>query len=302
MKIALTGASGFLGVHIARQLTQDGDEVVGLLRDSSRRDHVEPWLSSTILGDLSDKDACRSLLEGVDCLVHNAVDWKTLRSGDMQAHHQVNLVRPIEVITDAAELGIPIIFISSVATHHHMLEQWNGQIDATHPTRPGGFYGASKAAIEAHLWALHDMHGHPFTILRPAAIYGIDPVISRSIGYPILRDVADGKPYRRPGGGKFVHVEDVAETVARSAHKNHSGGHIYHLAECYARWCDWAACCCEITGRSVEIDHGSPTAPKNMFDTSDLEQDLGFTWTRGWEGIESHLRSLHAMMAQDAQS
>lgn len=301
MKIALTGASGFLGMHIAKRLSERGDQVVGMLRSTSQRDHVAPWLTETITGDLSDTEACTALLEGADCFVHNAVDWKTLRSGDLQAHHQINLVRPIEMITAAFEQKIPVIFVSSVATHHHMHDHWGGTIDALHPTRPGGFYGASKAAIEAHLWALHAMHGQPFTVLRPAAIYGIDPVLSRSIGYPILRDVMAGKPYTRAGGGKFVHVEDVAETVARAAHSEHGDGRIYHLAECYARWCDWAACCCEITGCQVEIDDSSPTAPKNMFDTSDLARDLDLPWTRGWDGIEAHLRTLHALMQEANQ-
>lgn len=296
MKIALTGASGFLGCTIARQFAEEGDEVRGLLRPTSRRDHVEHLLSDVVQGSMNDVQACHSLLADSDVLVHNAVDWRMLREGDHQGHLQTNLVRPIELLREAGSRGMKIVFVSSVAVHHDMLEQWNGLIDASHPTRPAGLYGAAKASIESHLWALHAMSNTSFAIIRPAAIYGIDPSIERSIGHPILRDVAAGKPYTRAGGGKFVHVDDVAQSIVRSAKQNTTDGQVYHLADCYARWSDWAHLCCEITGVTVEIDDSSPTAPHNMFDTSALEQNLEISLTRGIAGIKTYLQELHQAM------
>ena len=103
------------------------------------------------------------------------------------------------------------IYMSSIAVHHHMHDKWQGTIDEAHPTRPGSLYGACKAAIEAHLWAANASHGQQFSAIRPCAVYGIDPSIKRSIGWPIIETVKHGKPYERTGGGKFVHVDDVAD-------------------------------------------------------------------------------------------
>ncbi len=297
MRIAMTGCSGFIGSVAAAHLAQAGHQVTGLMRSSSRRDHVAPYLDRCIEGSMSDRDAFEPLLDGADVLVHGAVDWRTLRDGDFADHLDANLVAGIELLNAAAERGQRIVLLSSVAVHHAMSDRWNGQVDDEHPLRPGTMYGALKASLEDHLWALHASKGTSFVSLRPSAVYGIDPSLDRSIGAPILKSIAQGTPYTRTGGGKFVHVDDVAASIVAALDRPAGQPGIYHLADCYARWAEWASMACDILGTSVDIDDSSPTAPKNMFTHDALEAELGIKLERGHDGIRTHLQQLQQRMA-----
>ena len=300
MRIALTGASGFIGAAICRRLHQDGHLVQGLVRESSLRDHVDPFMDRAVVGTHDSKKAMAELLEGADALVHNSVDWKVLKNDSFDKHLQTNLVASLQLFESAADAGIPIVFISSVAVHHHMSDRWNGQVDDLHPTRPGNYYGALKASLEAHLWALHTSKGLTFTALRPAAVYGLDPRIKRSIGFPLLRDVANKQSYQRAGGGKFIHVDDVAACTAAALLRPRPSAGIYHLADCYARWADWGLMAAKLLGVEAAVDLDSPTSSKNTFTKDALMDELGVSLDRGHEGIWMHLETLmNAMKDQD---
>ena len=190
--------------------------------------------------------------------------------------------------------------MSSIAVHHHMHDRWNGVIDESHPSRPGSFYGAMKVAVEAHMWATHTERGQSITAIRPCAVYGVDPKLERSIGWPIIESLRRGEPYSRKGGGKYVHVEDVAAATVACIDNPRASPKVYNLVDCYARWCDWATMAAEILGIDAEIDTSSPSAPKNTFDTTDVTNDLGVAMNRGHEGIRTHLAELATISSSEA--
>ncbi len=290
----MTGGSGFIGAATIRLLASQGHRVRALVRPTSRREHIEHAVDTFVEGSLQDRNAHARLLEDADGLVHNAVNWNLIQRGEMAEHLDVNLNASVELFDRAAKLEIPVVFVSSVAVHAAMLPAWNGRIDHAHPTRPGSYYGACKAAIEAHLWALAATRGLRFTVIRPAAVYGIDPSLMRSIGAPIIKQIRDGEPFTRAGGGKFVHVDDVAAAMAAPFSRDVPPTGIYHLADCYARWSDWATLACEVIGTAIDIDFSSPPQPQNMFETESLARDLGVTLDRGHAGIRTHLEDLAA--------
>ena len=302
MNIAITGGSGFIGSVTIRLLAEQGHRVRALVRPPSRRDHIASTVDSFIDGSAEDRVSHGRLLEGADGLIHNAVNWNLIQDGHMAEHLDTNLIASIELFDRAAKMELPVVFVSSVAVHNSMLPAWNGRIDHAHPTRPGRYYGACKAAIEAHLWALAASHNLRFTVIRPAAVYGIDPNLTRSIGATILEQVRRGSAFTRPGGGKFVHVDDVAAAIAAPFSRDVPTASIYHLADCYARWSDWAAMACELLNTQVDIDSSSPSQPQNMFETDSLAEDLGVTLDRGHEGIRSHLEDLATRLQSQSAS
>ncbi len=291
MQVALTGVSGFIGSAIARHLHGAGHSVIGLVRPGSRRDHLEPWVARLEVGDQADPGARARLLEGADSIVHNSFDWEPLRRDppDLRAHLLSNLMGAIEFLEAGG--GRPFVYMSSVAVHHAISDRWQGLIDEDHPLRPASAYGACKAAVEAHLWAAHHGRGWHCCALRPAAVYGIDPRRERSIGWTILDAVLAGRPYTRPGGGKFVHVDDVAAATVAALSNPAAAGRAIDLADCYARWSDLARMACELAGVEVEVDESSPPAPRNQF-SKDAARELGVRLDRGHEGIREHLREL----------
>jgi dihydroflavonol-4-reductase len=294
MRVALTGVSGFIGSAVARHLRRAGHTVAGLVRPTGRRDHVEAYVNRFVVGDQADPGVWPQLLEGADCLVHNSVDWAPLRSGDMEGHLTSNLAGSLRLLWASAPRQF--IFMSTIAVQHDIRPRWAGVIDEDHPLRPMGAYGAYKAAVEAHLWDEHYRNRRHTAALRPCGVYGIDPKLERSIGYTIIDDLRQGKPFRRAGGGKFVHVESVAHAVCAIVGNPEAAGRPYNLADCYARWSDWAAMAAELMGIDADIDSSSPSSSKNVF-SKDAARSLGVNLDRGHEGIREHLRELIAAMS-----
>lgn len=291
MRIALTGVSGFIGSVTARHLTEAGHRVTALVRETSRRDHVEPYVDRFVVGDHADESCWPELLDGADCVVHNSADWRSIRSGetDFGEHLQSNVVGSLGLLKASAPRQF--VFVSTIAVHHDMRPRWGGRIDEDHPTRPGSDYGAYKAAVEAHLWAEHFSKGRHTSAVRPCAVYGLDPDLGRSIGFPIVKKVRAGQRVERQGGGKFVHVDDVAGAIAAIVGNPAASGHVYNLADCYARWGDFAVWAAEILGSDPDADLSSPPEPKNTF-TKDAVQSLGVRMDRGHGGLRTHLREL----------
>ncbi|MHC4789668.1 MAG: NAD-dependent epimerase/dehydratase family protein [Planctomycetota bacterium] len=297
MHVALTGVSGFIGSAIARHLRRTGHSVTGLVRATSPRDHVEPYVDRFVVADQADPAGWGQLLERAECVIHNSLDWRPLRErSDLQAHLSGNLAGSIGLLEAAAPRQF--VFISTIAVHHDILPRWGGRIEEDHPLRPASLYGAYKAAVEAHLWAAHFSRGQHTCAVRPCGVYGIDPRLQRSIGYTIVNEVRAGGPFRRPGGGKFVHVEDVAAAVTATVGNPSAAGRAYNLADCYARWADWAQAAADLLGLGVQIDMSSPAAPTNVF-AKDAARTLGVELDRGHEGIRQHLRELITAMDEN---
>lgn len=299
MRVALTGCSGFIGSAIARALYAQGHAVTGLVRPTSRRDHVAPFIDRFVEGDHADHHCWPELLRGADAIVHNSFDWDALKSGDTNRHLERNLLASIHLLHASAPRQF--IFVSSIAVHHDMRPRWNGQVDEDHPLRPASLYGACKAAVEDHLWAAHFGDGRCVCALRPCAVYGIDPRLERSIGYPIIRQIREHRRFTRPGGGKFVHVEDVAAAAVAAVGNPAAAGKIYNLADCYARWADMAKMIADQLGIPAEIDFSSPPQPKNQF-TKDAARSLGVMLDRGHEGIRAYLATLLKLVAAHESS
>jgi nucleoside-diphosphate-sugar epimerase len=72
MKVALTGATGFIGSHVLTELSEHGHEVTALIRDDAQADQVKARGGTPIVIDLYDRPAVASLLSGMDAAIHTA--------------------------------------------------------------------------------------------------------------------------------------------------------------------------------------------------------------------------------------
>jgi nucleoside-diphosphate-sugar epimerase len=295
MRIAITGVSGFIGSCLVRGLKASGHSVTGLVRATSRREHIEGFVDRFVVGEHDDEACWPALLEGADCVVHNSVDWvgRTDPPADLERHLRSNLCGSIKLLH--ASSPRQFVFISSIAVHHDMRARWNGLIDEDHPLRPKSVYGAYKAAVEAYLCAEHLDTGRHTCAIRPCGVYGVDPDLARSHGYDELRALARGEAVRTPGGGKWVHVDDVVALVAAVIGNPAASGRPFNMVDCYARYADWAALAAEVLGVKGTIDFSSPAKPKNEF-SKEAAASLGVTLDRGMEGIREHLHELAGAM------
>ena len=116
MRVLLTGASGFLGSHIAEQLDQQGAEVSALVRPTSDTRFLEGLERVTLVtGTMSDKDSLLAATEGVDGIIHAAAVLKARALADFRESN----ARGTANLLEAARRNSPdlerFVLVSSLA-------------------------------------------------------------------------------------------------------------------------------------------------------------------------------------------
>jgi dihydroflavonol-4-reductase len=116
MNVFVTGATGFVGHHVAKALAAEGADLRLLTRKSSNLANLEGIPGETVVGDLSDPSSLRSALQGCDAVVHVAADYR-LWIPDPAAMYRANVDGTRELLRMAREAQVKrFVYTSSVAT------------------------------------------------------------------------------------------------------------------------------------------------------------------------------------------
>jgi dihydroflavonol-4-reductase len=116
VRVFITGATGFVGGHVARQYAAEGASLRLLTRQTSRLDSLTGIEAEMVRGDLREPEKLRSALSGCDALVHVAADYR-LWVRDPEQMYAANVDGTRELLKLAREVGIQrVVYTSSVAT------------------------------------------------------------------------------------------------------------------------------------------------------------------------------------------
>jgi dihydroflavonol-4-reductase len=116
VRVFITGATGFVGGHVARQYAAEGACLRLLTRQTSRLDSLTGIDAEMVKGDLREPEKLRSALTGCDALVHVAADYR-LWVRDPEQMYAANVDGTRELLKLAREVGIQrVVYTSSVAT------------------------------------------------------------------------------------------------------------------------------------------------------------------------------------------
>ena len=116
MRVFITGATGFVGAHVARKYAAEGASLRLLTRKTSRLEALAGLNAETVVGDLREPSSLRSALEGCDALVHVAADYR-LWVRDPQEMYAANVDGTRELLKMAREAEVQrVVYTSSVAT------------------------------------------------------------------------------------------------------------------------------------------------------------------------------------------
>src|SRR5271156_850831 len=116
MKVFVTGATGFVGSHVARELAGRGADLRLLVRKTSRIDNLEGITGETVIGDLRQSESLLAAVSGCDAVMHVAADYR-LWVRDPQAMYAANVEGTRDLLRLAREQGVPrFVYPSSVAT------------------------------------------------------------------------------------------------------------------------------------------------------------------------------------------
>jgi dihydroflavonol-4-reductase len=212
MKVFLTGATGFVGHHVARALAAEGAELRLLVRKSSNLANLEGIAGETHVGDLSEPDSLRPALAGCDAVVHVAADYR-LWIPDPKAMYRANVDGTRELLRMAREAGVPrVVYTSSVATMHFRTDGIVINEDTPVSLKDMvGHYKRSKFLAEREA-VLAAEGGQQVVILNPTSPIGTNDAKPTPTGR-IFVDFLNGKfPAYMDTGLNLVDVSEVART------------------------------------------------------------------------------------------
>ncbi|MBI4334974.1 MAG: NAD(P)-dependent oxidoreductase [Chloroflexi bacterium] len=226
--ILITGAGGFVGSNLARNLAEKGERVVALTRRPMRvPSFLAPFWNNQVKeahADILDLPGLLGVMKAhsVDSIIHCAV--MTIREGPLYQALKTNLEGTMNVLEAARALDIPrVTFISSATVYYGVKTTQPYHEDSYVSATSNNFVGANKIAEEQICFQYAKEYGIAVSVVRPPRIYGRPSPPEQSLpGHLSIESlVQDALAHRRVnsniyGGARadFTHVKDVAKGIA----------------------------------------------------------------------------------------
>lgn len=214
MKILLTGITGFLGTHLARELLRTNTyELVGTYRNKEKAVSFEKQGIEMRKADLLKPNTLKNITKDIDVVVHLAALMRFHDSWERLYAH--NVIPTQTIVQDALDHNITHFIYGSSTEAIGPVATIPGDEDS--PFRPTYDYGRTKQ--HAELWLRQKQHttNLPLTILRPTGIYGPG---DRYVTLSTVRAVAHKKLRFLPGKGDtyihFTYVDDITQGIRRT--------------------------------------------------------------------------------------
>jgi len=167
-RVLVTGASGFLGSHVAEQLAASGHQVVCLVRKSSNVKFLQTLEGVELAyGAVEDRDSIKAAMLGANAVIHSA---GAVKARTPEEFHAINVAGTENALAAAREVAPDIerfVFVSSLTVVGPSLDGKPVSRDSRNPVT---HYGRSKLAAEDAVVAQKD--NLPVVVLRPPMIYG----------------------------------------------------------------------------------------------------------------------------------
>ena len=241
LQAVVIGGSGFIGSHVADQLSEAGHSVCLYDRVDS------PWRrtdQSMVIGELADYGSLADAISGAD-VVYNFAALADLDEAMNQPVEvtEVNILGNVKVLECCRQEGVGrFVFASTVYVN----------------SREGGFYRCSKQAAEEYVQEYQRAYGLDFTILRYGSLYGPRAADTNFLKRLLSRALLDGA-VRYDGSPEaireYIHVEDAARasvTILADGFRNRT---IVITGLESIRMSDLLEMCAEILGLSTGVEY-----------------------------------------------
>lgn len=229
MKVCITGANGFVGSNLCKTLLQQGDEVAGLVRQTSNLQFIQSLPEVRIyFGDVTNRKSLIPAFENCNVVYHVAAltsDW-----GPWENFKVININGVKSVMEAAIACKVKrVVHISSVSVYgfpgaSHMVESdsW--------VSRPDDPYITSKQKGEKVALS-YSGDQLEVVVIRPAGIYGPN---DRTTSLKLLPEIEKRKfPYI--DGGKYLmgplYVDNLIQAILLAGRKPGVAGQAYHIAD-----------------------------------------------------------------------
>ena len=235
----VTGGAGFIGSHIAEELTRRG-HVVRVLDNflTGKRENFEPFRDKIELfeGDIRDLDACRRAVQGMDYVLHQAA-LPSVQSSvqDPFLTNAINVDGTFNILWAAAEAKVQrLVFASSTSVYGDDPQRSKKEDTVGNPLSP---YALSKWIGERSCQLFTRIYGLPTVCLRYFNVFGPrqDPLSQYAAVIPIfITKILNGEPPVIYGDGEqtrdFVFVSNIVAANLLAAEAKDVSGEVFNIA------------------------------------------------------------------------
>lgn len=235
-KIAVTGATGFIGRYIVSVLLQRGAHVIGVVRNPSRVPSLAKMGVELRKADLANVEELTLGFKGADAVISNAaaialIGGKNNRKALIESN--VQGTRNVFQAVLAAGVGRMVTTSSAVVYRpkaSHFYAETDPLRSADDPWNPFNAYAVSKACAEQASWQIAAQHGIAHTAIRPHTVYGAFDEASFMVWFKRLLSVPVVSVYPAFTYLPFVYGADVAEAMCLALERPISVGKAYNIA------------------------------------------------------------------------
>ena len=215
--VALTGATGFIGTALIKQLQQAGWQVKALYRPKPGRSPISSQSLTWVAGELSDLPSLTSLMANADAVIHCAGAVRGVTQADFDLINEIG-ARHVAEVAAAQNKPPRLLLISSLAARMPELSHYAG-------SKMRGELAIKNSPLR-------------WTIFRPPAVYGPG---DREL-LPLFQSMAKGlAPLPAGANGRFsiIHVDDLAAAMVHCLGQDAGDGKTFELDDGHSGGYDW---------------------------------------------------------------
>ena len=233
-KVLLTGATGFLGRYLVRELLNNGFGIVAIARESSDTSNLEHKNIEIVWGDVQDKSVLAAAVKKSNYIIHAAAAF----AGSWETFYKINVESTENLLNLAQQHKIKqFIYVSSISVYKHIGLKNKAIIDENAPYEDEKFhtfYPKSKMEAEKVVKRFMEETDVPCIIVRPGSLYGPHgPLFPARMGmeFGVSRILLIGNTKSHI---PMAYVENVAIDTARLLKEKKAAGQAFNLVESQA--------------------------------------------------------------------
>ena len=229
MKVLITGAGGFIGFHLAKELIERKYAVRGLFMPDENAERLEKMGAEILRGDLTKPDTLSGVAKGIDIVYHLAT--RTLDWGTRKQFEEIMVGGTRNILEESKENISRFVYFSSIAALGFGRDLVGLNEDAER-IKCGIPYCDTKIIAEDLVKNFCGSNGIDYTIIRPANVFGPGSVWVRDVLDAFMRGplplVSGGK---EPGA--FVYIKNLVDGTILAGESEKAVGKIFHFRDDY---------------------------------------------------------------------